>query len=326
MKKLLSILATTLTMGMTSTGLAEENPSPVKLSGKIKYTSIHSTLAANGAKAKSSSDSYTFQLDTLAKVNSHWTANARIEAEGEFRAGKTLEAKLPHVWIEGNYDNFNIRLGKMELLTNENGLLWDTDLSGAHFTVGNKLKFSGMGGQISTDNLDERVLQESESGSHSVDFGGVNLQYENFPGLFGGAGWYIVTGDSFKTSNYVNSIVSVNLGYIFSEKFIISGSYAQNVMAVEAKYSWQTVAVLGNYGDYPERGDWQFLAGYRQYGTGVSFAPTKEDVLKSSRGWFVGTTYAPLKNIGLDVKFFKGKDLESGISVKNIFGRVEVFF
>ena len=84
--------------------------------------------------------------------------------------------------------------------------------------------------------------------------------------------------------------------------------------------------MYGNYGDYPERGDWNFVAGYRQYGTSVSFAPTREDALEGSRGWFVGAAYAPLKNIGVDVKYFKGKDLDYGISVKNVWARVEFFF
>lgn len=84
--------------------------------------------------------------------------------------------------------------------------------------------------------------------------------------------------------------------------------------------------MYGNYDDYPERGNWNVLVCYRQYGTSVSFAPTREDVLEGSRGWVVGAAYAPLKNVGVEVKYFKGKDLNDGSNVKSIWGRVEFFF
>lgn len=158
-----------------------EDTGTVKLSGKIEYTSSNATVAADGLKGSSSSDDYVFQLDALAKINTSWTANARIEAAGDFGSGENLDAKLPRVWVEGDYGNFNIRLGKMELLTNEGGLIWDTDFSGAHMTFGNVLKFSGMGGQISAKNLDDSVLDESA----------INGE---------------VMGDKLKTTNYTNSL------------------------------------------------------------------------------------------------------------------------
>lgn len=171
MKKLLPALAATLVLGTTSTGFAAEEPlaenseapaensGAVKLSGKVEYTSSHATVAADGLKGSSSNDSYLVQLDALAKFHAYWTANARIEAEGDFGSGKKFDAKLPRAWVEGNYGHFNIRLGKMELLTNEGGLVWDTDFSGIHVDFGNKLKCSWMGGIISTDDLDDGVLR-----------------------------------------------------------------------------------------------------------------------------------------------------------------------
>ena len=135
MKKLLPALAAALILGMTSTVFAEEEPptesaeapakisDAVKLSGKIDYDSSNATVAADSLKCGASSGNYVFQLDALAEANASWTANARIEAAGDFGSGYILDAKLPRVWGEGDYDNFNIRPGKMELLTNEGGLI-----------------------------------------------------------------------------------------------------------------------------------------------------------------------------------------------------------
>jgi len=34
-------------------------------------------------------------------------------------------------WAQGNYGNFKIRFDKLDLYTNEDRLIWDTDYSGA---------------------------------------------------------------------------------------------------------------------------------------------------------------------------------------------------
>ena len=256
MKKLLISLAATLILGMTATVFAEEAPAkvsePIKIRGKVEYTHSKSTTANSAGKTdERTSDGYVLQLDP----------------------------KSPRVWIEGKYGKFNIRLGKMALLTNEDGLVWDTDFSGAQFTFGNVLKFIALGGRIAANKLSDNVFVATSDKDEPIKFVGVNLQYENPTGLSGGVGWYVVRDHDFKTDSYLNNIYSANLSCVFSDKFSISGSFAQDVMADNEKYSWQAVV-----------------------------------------------DYAPLKNIGVKLKYFKGKDLEYGINVKNIWGRAEIFF
>lgn len=320
-------------LGLTSTSFAEEAPAkkdsnPIKIRGKVEYTYSDAATAVEGTgeKTESTSNSYVLQLDASAKINANWAAKTRIKAKGYLDDDKNLDPKIPRVWVEGDYGNLNIRLGKMALLTNEGGLVWDTDFSGAQVAFGNVLKCNVMGGLISSDKLDDGVLAESTLQSKHVALVGINLQYENYPKLFGGLGYYRVTSNDLKTNSYMNNILSANLGYIFSDKFVVTGSYANNVLADGEKYSWQAAAVYGNYGSYPEKGDWSITGAYRQFGAGVSFAPTAEETFEGSRGWVVGVDYAPLKNIGIKLKYFKGKDLDYGTNVKNIWGRAEFFF
>ena len=84
----------------------------------------------------------------------------------------------------------------------------------------------------------------------------------------------------------------------------------------------------GSYdGDYKtEKGDWSVFAGYRQFGTNVSFTPSDDDVMRGMRGWFVGANYAPFKNVGLTARYFKGKYITGHGDAQKIFGEIDFFF
>ena len=306
----------------------EKHSDFLKWRGKIKYTLQHSRTAVENTayKEEAESERGVVQLNVTAKVNSHWKANARFEAKSNLKADKTFDAQLKRVWAEGSYNKFNIRLGRMNLLTNENGLVWDTDFSGMLLRFGSRWRITGIAGRIAADNIDSGVLIENNSKGDPVDLIGLNLQYTNPSGLSGGLGWYQVKGNDFKTTSRMNNIESINLSYAFSDRLGISGSYAQNTRAGNEKHSWQAQIEYGTYDDYPEQGAWNVFAAYRQYGTGVSFAPTTEGVLEGGRGWNVGTSYAPFKNVGVELKYFKGKDIDSGVSIRNVWGRATFFF
>ena len=313
----------------------EKNSDKVKWTGKIEYTYTNEKTDPDnfGHKEKSTSNGYVFRLEPSAELNDHWTANARFDAEGDMKEDTTTNVALKRVWAEGDYDKFNVKLGKMELFPNEDGLVFDTEFSGAAVTFGSKWKITAMGGRIAADGVGGGILGEIDNDTDASDFVGVNLQYEAEEGFYGGAGWYNIKDDDFKTINYSNNgdtdkanIWSANLGYAFNDKLNVGGAYAQNTKADTEKYSWQAQVLYGDYDDNPEKGAWNVFTGYRRYATNVSFAPTAEDVLSGTKGWFIGASYAPFKNVGLIAKYSKGKYITNGGDAENIFGRVEFFF
>ncbi len=302
----------------------EKHSDMVKWNGKIEYSYEHLKFGnekawAHGAK---------FQFDPSAEVNDHWTANARFEAEVDFRDDSTTSSKLERIWAEGNYDNFNVRLGRMELFTNEEGLIWDTEFSGAQLTFGDRFKAVLMAGRLAGDGIEIGAAED-----HS-DILGANLQYDAGKGLAVGGGYYYLEDDDFRTTDYSNSgdtnkasVWSANLGYTFSDNFSIHGAYAQNTKADTEKSAWQAQLKYGVYDDNPERGDWGVWAGYRRYGSNVSFVPTEDDTIRGTKGWFVGGGYAPFKNIGVTLRYFDGKTLsEDKTKTKHFLGKVEFFF
>ena len=312
----------------------EKHSDFVKWTGKIEYTYTHAKKDPyKTGKFTDIGNELLFRLEPTAYVAEHWTANARLDSTVDIREDSTTNVSLERIWAEGDYDKFNVKLGRFEFFTNEDGLVWDTEISGASLTFGSKWKFTALGGRMASDKVGGGILGEFDDDTNKSDVVALNVQYEAEEGFFGGAGWYYVEDDDFKTINYSKNgdndkanIWSANLGYAFNDRFNISGAYARNTKADTEKYSWQAQLEFGSYDDNPEKGDWNVFTGYRRYATNVSFAPTAEDVLEGTKGWFIGASYAPFKNVGVIAKYFNGKYITGGGKADNIWGRVEFFF
>jgi len=340
--------------------------------GKIEYTyHQYKTDPYNtGNKAKTTDNGYIFRFEPEAEVNDHWTLHARIDATGDMRDDTTTNFELVRGWAQGDYDKFQIKLGKFEFYpANEYGLIWDTEISGAELTFGSKWKFTATGGRINDDTISGGIygraavpddfqtfgVPENAFGLEGVDPAtvvGLRVDYDNEgKGLFGGAAWYHIKDDdlAWSRNQYVETVINsgdanaerynkadiwtVNLGYRFTDKLMLTGGYARNTKADFEKNSWQAELNYGDYDDASEKGQWSVWAGYRKFGTNATLAGTVEDdALLGTRGVIVGAAWAPFKNIGVIAKYFDGKYISDGIynsghgKARHLFGRVEFFF
>ena len=327
----------------------EKYADKVVWNGKIEYTyeQTRTDPLNTGRKTKEKSNGFIFRFEPTAHVNDHWALHARIDAEVDMKHDSSTHFELVRGWAEGNYDKFNVKLGRFELCPEgEFGLLWDTEISGAAVTYGDKFKVSALGGRIKADGVGGGTLGESASEDDPSSVLALRLDYDTGDkGLIAGAGWYNIKDDdlawsynpfqhntSYNRKNYNKAnIWTVNLGYKFSDLWTIKGAYAQNTKADFEDKSWHAELDYGNYEDASEKGQWSVYAGYRKYGTNVSFAPTEDDALRGTRGFVVGASWAPLQNIGLLVKYFNGKYNADSVNTgrgkaEKIFARVEFFF
>lgn len=317
----------------------EKHDDPVQWSGKIETTfdNLRTDKYNVGHKDKEIDRSYTFYLVPEVALNKNWTAVAEFHVEGDWTEDSTGNARLNNMWAAGDFGNFALGFGRLPFYTNEEGLVFDTDFSGAILLFGNEFYVALGGGRIYEDTFGGGIYGESDSEDFNTDILGVNVQYDpdSARGLYGGAGFYYIKDKDFMTENYSNSgttdkaqVWSVNASYGFTDKLTLFGSFAQNTKADHEKSSWQAELEYGNYdGDYgTEKGDWSVFAGYRKLGTNVSFVPSDDDVMRGMRGWFVGANYAPFKNIGLTARYFKGKYITGKGDAQKIFGEVDFFF
>lgn len=316
--------------------------------GKIEYT-YHNRKGRGWLDGeKTTSNGYVFRLEPRAEINEHWSANARLDANGDMSTDSgdnEMHVKLKRAWAQADYDKFQAKIGRFEFYTNEHGLIWDTEISGAQVTFGSKWKGTIMGGRLakSTVGTYTNLINPNSDkyGENESNLLGINVQYDpGETGLFGGLGYYHVKDHDFpmvymnKTDEKAN-IWSVNLGYKFTPLFKITADYARNGKADFGKNSWQVELRYGNYDNAKERGQWAVWTGYRKFGLGTSLAGTTEDdILYGYKGWFIGGAYAPFKNIGLIFKYGDNRFADAGrigmhagdVKVKHIFGRVEFFF
>ena len=318
----------------------EKHADLVQWNGKIEMTFANARTDPDnsGHKDKDIWRGYTFYLDPEIKLNKNWTAMAEFQVEGNLTEDSTAHTELNNVWVEGEFgDNFAVALGRVPFYTNEEGLIFNADMSGAMMLFGDEFYVALAGGRMHKETFGGGLRGVNDGEDFKADILGVNVQYapENEHGLYGGAGFYYLKDKDFMTENYSRDgatdkayIWSVNASYSFTDKLALFGSFAQNTKADHEKNSWQAELEYGSYdGDYEtEKGDWSVFAGYRQFGTNVSFTPSDDDVMRGMRGWFVGANYAPFKNVGLTARYFKGKYITGHGDAQKIFGEIDFFF
>ena len=310
----------------------EKHADMVKWNGKLEYTyTSERTETARDGKTKKNDDNLLFRLEPSAEINSHWHVNARLDAETKMNkdAGEAGSDKveLKYAWAQGDYGDFQIKLGKMELLTAEayakpGALIFDHHFSGAEVSFGKDLRVKLQAGRISDEELTD-----------PANYQAAELMYNGR--LTGGVGYYRLS-----SKNYIDytggkeriSIWGVNAGYSFDKNNFLSAAYARNnSLAMDKKYKKSYQISYDYKGAKPEdRGSWGAYVSYR-YIAGAALGATTDGAMEFTKGVEIGTDYTLFPNVVLSAKYFRGKDLNPIVTngqdkVSKLFGRVEFFF
>ena len=120
--------------------------------GKLEYTyKSHRTdrYKNSHGRTKVNQDPFVFRFSPTMEVNDHWTLRTRIDANADMNKDTGESFGLIRAWAQSNYDNLEIKVGRVPLITNDEGLLlWDGEYTGGEVTFGNKFKFMVMGGRL----------------------------------------------------------------------------------------------------------------------------------------------------------------------------------
>ena len=327
----------------------ERNADKVKWNGLVEYTytSTRHDAGTNNGERKANDDDLVFRLEPKAEVNKNWDVHARLDADIKLDSDKGHDGKveLKRVWAEGNYDNFNVKLGK---LPNAINLISTTDdpYSGAAVTFGKDLKVTLEAGRLDLDQFGDmgRNFQGQTKNIFTDDdtasFQAINLGYAKNK-FYGNTGYEHLSGatldygaDILKAKLYTNdkdkeykaNIWFVNAGYRFDHNSFFKAEYAQNTEAdnydnaysFEYDYKGAQQQNKGSWGMYlAYRNLGQYAAPWSTYGDGVD---------GGQKGIEVGTTYTAFKNIQFIAKYFNGKDIAADKDAEKLFGRIDVFF
>ena len=258
------------------------------------------------------------------------------DAAGKAFGDTNSSVTLKRAWAQGNYNNFTVKLGKMEMTSGEayqapGALVLDDDFSGAEVTFGNLVKAKVQAGR----------LNASPAGDFSdkANYQSVGLQYETEK-LTAGAGYYRLDSRDFNSNYNADSynnygvkagkdklnIWSLNGAYHFDKNVALTGAYAYSSDIDRYKKSGQ-VSLEYKGADEADKGSWGAYVSYRHLGDSA-FLATDDGVQRKAKGIELGTSYTLWKNVVLSAKYFNGKTLEKKADdkVQKLFGRVEFLF
>ncbi len=332
----------------------ERNADNVKWNGKAEYT--YYSHRDKDANTKTNDDQLLFRLEPSAEVNSHWHVNARLDASTDLskdnkddntdpllRHGsdsiQDTDVTLKRVWAQGNYGNFQVKLGKFAQIDDDS--IFDTSFSGAEVKFGNKVTFTAGAGRQNMDNdsdfsgnfgfvKNDNVVSKDTTANYQY----AGLGYAD--GKFvGGVDYHHLNADSFDyvvdrnaTKGNVEdnaNIWLVKAAYQFDKTNGLNGFYANNTSADDFDKAWS--AQYSYKGAEAEnKGTWGAWAAYRYLGDNTALFSTFDALKAGQKGWEVGANYAPFKNIVATLRYGNGKELWSDDKIENLFGRVEVFF
>ena len=332
----------------------ERNADMVKWNGQARYRYWSQRYEnEKGSKDKKNKDQLNFRLEPSAEVNKNWHVKARIDAFMNPSKDETSDLTVKRVWAQGDYKNFQVKLGKMPFFSTETaGMLFDDQFSGAQVTFGNQLKFTAEAGRWDLDNaINQSAIYKAAKAKDESDnllYGDQTASYQGVAlngtagKLYGGAAYRHFQSDLFKHVNEVEKsykgykantdeadIWSVGAGYTFDKNWNLNGAYAKNEKAdrfgtahnIQLNYKGAQKANKGSWGAY---------TAYRYMGGNVAFAPTYETFLSAGvnnvKGWEVGTEYVPFTNVTAAAYYFNGKKLDNNNDAELLFGRVNFWF
>ena len=329
----------------------ERNADMVKWNGMARYTYTQDKYEYQGNKLKEKDDKLLLRLEPSAEVNSNWHVKARLEAQTDLKSdeGDNGDVSLKRVWAQGDYNNFQVKLGKFASTIN-NTLVFDNPYSGAAVTFGKDLKATLEAGRVGTGELSDTLRDKGSRGSwaekvlgagygisKAASYQGIGLAYDNGSKLTGRAGYQHFDWNYDDVDNDDVGIWSVGANYRFDKNVAFDASYAKSNRSLtdydsdlkgddgqDKSYAFEL-----NYKGAQKQnvGTWGMWVAYRYLGALTSVKPTYDGIHEGYKGWEVGANYTPFKNVVGTLRYGDTKNLyNNDLKDKIFFGRVEVFF
>ena len=317
----------------------ERNADMVKWNGQARYRYWSQRYEnEKGSKDKKNKDQLNFRLEPSAEVNKNWHVKARIDAFMNPSKDETSDLTVKRVWAQGDYKNFQVKLGKMPFFSTETaGMLFDDQFSGAQVTFGKNLKATLEAGRWDLNSANTQSNLHDAAGKTDDDaanYQGIMLNGTTGK-LYGGAAYRHFSSAAFTKINDDASsddanLWSVGAGYKFDHNWDLSGAYAKNEKA-ESDATAHNIQLNYKGAQKANKGSWGAYTAYRYMGQNVAFAPLYEMFLTDSgmnnvKGWEVGAEYIPFTNVMSKIQYFNGKKLDSDRDAEGLFGQVNFFF
>ena len=322
----------------------EKHADKVTFTGEMRYYYMSERHEqADGSTKKTNSDVVQYRIFPTAEINDHWTVRARLTGKLNLSNDSGLNdddaMKLTFAFADGNYKNFNVKLGKQYLYsTADDGLIFDDYFSGARVEFGNQLKTTLEAGRVSdlphsyTDPTTKEKVTLSDT---AANYQGIELNY-GLNKFRAGAAYRHLNSDTFANKNVFSTykdsgttddanIWSLGLGYKFDKNVDLFGAYANNTEADNYKKAYN-VTLTYKGADRINAGTWGAHIGYHYLGENVAFIPTYDTAMSNTKGVEYEIEYTPFAHTYANFAYFQGKDLATDRDAKMLWGRMSYYF
>ncbi len=224
-------------------------------------------------KERTSAQRVTLRLEPEMQFNKHWSGHARLDYHADMKRATNVpgaddghdrsEFTLDRIWVQGDYDNFQVMLGKLPYVTFvDNGMVFDETISGGQITAGNKVKATLTLGRANADNADRNWgkyggvdLQDNLEyyGGHTATYTGVEVYNDRDDKITWGVGYHRFANKNYYREYYslgqwaegamgqldnskeAANIWDISLGWKITDTLSLNGVYAWNTAANEGE-------------------------------------------------------------------------------------------
>ena len=331
----------------------EKKVDNVKWTGRVRYRYIHRSeeKMSDHEKENKNTNQVLFRLEPTARINENWVGKARIDygkADNLNTAANETSATVDRIYVEGTYGTTKIDLGKIPFKTQADyGMVSDYRMAGGQVVFGKDVKLSLAAGRINDD--DYKVFATGGTNAGTTDYilkktasyQGVEVYNDRAQKFTWGLGFQRVKQEAEMKALFDGTEVNiwnVGLGYKFSQDVSLTGAYAQAtgindggaLGKIDSKHK-HSYAVQLNYkgAKASQMGSWGAFVGYRHLGELSTIHSTYREfgpMNGGEKGWEVGLSWAPLKNVVGKVQYYWGKELISDHKVNALWTELSFIF
>ena len=346
----------------------EKKVDNVKWTGLVRWEYYNNwSESKNDLRDENHIQYYKLRLTPTMTINKHWSGGARIDYNSDAdtasntpsNRGDNSTFKVDRIWVQGNYDNLTIKLGKPHFSSSYEGhgggMVYDHRVAGGYVTVGNKLQLTlggGRGnyghknaaGRIDGETTTPESVMFAELGGQVNDKFGIGTGFYRVSAkdVYGENGTYQRSYDSglagndkaFGSDN--RNIWKIGFDWKFAPKWLFNAAYARSNGNWESKfkqaYTFEVAYNGGRYTDFTKPGSFGAFVAYRHLGNGAVIAPVYDGMWmlteKSQKGVEIGVSYAPFKNVLATFIYFNGKDIgvTDDRTAQQYYGCLDFFF
>ena len=316
----------------------EKKVDNVKWTGRVRYRYIHRSEdnMSDHEKENKNTNQVLFRLEPTARINENWVGKARIDygqADNMNTGSNETSATVDRIYVEGTYGTTKIDLGKIPFKTQADyGMVSDYRMAGGQVVFGKDVKLSLAAGRINDDNYKVFATGGTNAGTtdyilkKTASYQGVEVYNDRAQKFTWGLGFQRVKQEAEMKALFDGTEVNiwnVGLGYKFSQDVSLTGAYAQatgindggTLGKIDSKHK-HSYAVQLNYkgAKASQMGSWGAFVGYRHLGELSTIHSTYREfgpMNGGEKGWEVGLSWAPMKNVVGKVQYYWGKELIS---------------